>query len=76
MLKVHQRCLKIGIISLSKHAMSVFSTPRFVGQRDGTYHLVAYCDSLASIYGMLAYLVNVDTKEVNFILAKNQIINP
>ena len=62
-------------IAKQANASPAVLIPRCVGQRDGRYHLVAYCDSSASIYGMVAYLVNVDTKEVNFVLAKNRIIN-
>ena len=49
--------------------------PRFVGQRDHKYKLVAFTDNSKFIYGAVIYIVNLTNNTVNFILAKNRIVN-
>ena len=48
---------------------------RFVGKRNGTYRLIAFCDSSKSIYGTVVYIQELETKNVSFIMAKNRIVN-
>lgn len=51
------------------------SVPRFIGNRDSSYALVAFSDASISIYGVVVYLVEKITGNVSFILAKNRVIN-
>ena len=50
------------------------SLQRFVGRRNGTFQLIAFVDSSKLIYGVVLYLLNVETKELHFLLAKNRMI--
>ena len=47
---------------------------RFVGEKNGNYSLVAFCDSSAAIYGTVVYLVDNLSKRVSFLIAKNKIL--
>ena len=48
---------------------------RFVGNRGGTHRLIAFCDSSKLIYGVVIFIQDMETGEVNFLLAKNRIVN-
>ena len=48
---------------------------RFVGNRGGTYRLIAFCDSSKLIYGVVIFIQDMETGEVHFLLAKNRIVN-
>ena len=48
---------------------------RAVGRRDDSYRLIAFSDSSKRIFGSVVYLQNLRTNEVNFIMAKNRIVN-
>ncbi|XP_066944612.1 uncharacterized protein [Macrobrachium rosenbergii] len=47
---------------------------RFVGRRNDTFQLIAFCDSSKLIYGVVLFLKNLRTKEVSFLLSKNRLI--
>ena len=47
---------------------------RFVGQRDDPYKLIAFCDASKDIYGVVLYIQNLRTNDVNFLLSKNRMI--
>ena len=51
------------------------SLNRYIGSRDSSYDLVAFCDSSALIYGVVLYIVDRETKNVSFVLSKNRVIN-
>ena len=61
-------------ISAQVNNASPISIPRCVGSRNGSYRLVCFTDASQVIYGCVIYLQNVDTNDVNFILAKNRIV--
>ena len=48
---------------------------RYVGARDGEYDLVAYCDASSVAYGVVVYIIDVATRKVSFLQAKNRLIN-
>ena len=47
---------------------------RCVGSRSSNYELVAFTDSSVTIYGCVIYIKNIETNEVQFLLAKNRIV--
>ena len=51
------------------------SIDRFVGRRDGIYRLIAFTDSSKEIYGTTIFIQEINSLEVNFILAKNRLVN-
>ena len=51
------------------------SIPRYVGDRNGEYRLIAFTDASSSIYGTVIYIQCIKTLEVNFLSAKNRIVN-
>ena len=58
----------------------VNSTPeipvkRFVGKRGGTFKLIAFCDSSKFIFGTVIYIVDIESNECSFLMAKNRIVN-
>ena len=63
--------------NIAKQANS--STPiqinRSFGGRNDKYELIAFSDSSTKIYGCVLYLVNLDTKQINFVLARNKMVN-
>ncbi|XP_068227415.1 uncharacterized protein [Palaemon carinicauda] len=48
---------------------------RFVGQRNGEYKLIAFTDSSKDIYGTVIFIQDIQSLEVNFVLAKNRFVN-
>ncbi|XP_064096673.1 uncharacterized protein LOC135208434 isoform X1 [Macrobrachium nipponense] len=48
---------------------------RFVGERNSSYRLIAFTDSSKSIYGTTVFIQDISTLEVNFVLAKNRLVN-
>ena len=57
------------------NSSSPVEVKRFVGRRDGKFRLIAFTDASKTIYGSVLYLQDVDSLEVNFICAKNRIVN-
>ena len=53
----------------------VIKIPRFVGERNHSYRLICFADSSKSIFGIVVYIHNLDTNEINFVLSKNRIVN-
>ena len=51
------------------------TVPRFVGKRDATYRLVAFCDSSATIYGTVLFIQDLQEGKVSFLMARNRIVN-
>lgn len=50
------------------------SIPRFVGKRNESYKLIAFCDSSKLLYGCTIYIQCESTGDVSFLLAKNRMI--
>ena len=48
--------------------------PRFVGNRDDQYDLIAFTDSSKLIVGCVVYVRNLSSGQISFILAKNKIV--
>ena len=49
--------------------------PRFVGERNGSYRLIAFTDSSKIIYGTTIFIQCIETKQVSFVLAMNRLVN-
>ena len=50
------------------------SINRFVGNRDGRFHLVAYVDASRYFYGAVIYIIEESTSRSSFLFAKNRMI--
>ena len=48
---------------------------RFIGSRSGRYNLVAFSDASSVSYGVVIYIVDIETAKVSFLQAKNRIVN-
>ena len=48
---------------------------RCVGRRDGNYSLLAFTDASISIYGVVIYILDNETNNLTFLIAKNRLIN-
>ena len=48
---------------------------RFIGSRSGRYNLVAFSDASSVSYGIVIYIVDIETAKVSFLQAKNRIVN-
>ena len=48
---------------------------RFIGSRSGRYNLVAFSDASSVSYGVVIYIVEIETAKVSFLQAKNRIVN-
>ena len=53
----------------------VVAIDRCVGDGTGLFDLLAFSDASADIYGVVVYIWEVSTNKVNFLLAKNKLIN-
>ena len=49
--------------------------PRFVGPRTGSYKLIAFTDASHVLYGCVVYILHIETGKINFLSAKNRMIN-
>lgn len=56
-------------------SVEVAEIHRYVGKRSDAYQLVAFTDASKQLYGVVLYLVNLNTLEVSFLLAKNRIVS-
>ena len=63
--------------NISKQANNapVIKIKRCLGERDDDYRLISFCDSSKLIFGTVIFIQNPKTKEVNFVMSKNKIIN-
>ena len=50
------------------------SVPRYIGNRDGTYNLIAFTDASSAIYGTVVYIQCVESGKVSYLLSKNRIV--
>ena len=48
---------------------------RFIGSRNGEYHIVTFTDASHDIYGCVIYLLEVGSGKLTFVSAKNRLIN-
>ena len=62
-------------VARQANSAPIIKIKRFVGQRDESYRLLAFCDSSRDIFGVVVYVQNLQTKSVNFLFAKNKIVN-
>lgn len=51
------------------------SIPRFIGERNSEYRIVAFSDSSKFIYGVILYIQEIKSNKVSFLLTKNRIVN-
>ena len=49
--------------------------PRFVGNRDDSYELVAFVDASKACYAAVVYLKNLQNNVLSFVAGKNRIVN-
>lgn len=47
----------------------------FVGEREDQYKLITFSDSSKTIYGTVVYIKNLSKDKVNFLLARNKMVN-
>ena len=50
------------------------SVPRYVGDRNGNFNLIAFTDATCSIYGTVIYIQCITTGKVSFLMSKNRIV--
>ena len=50
------------------------SVPRYVGDRNGNFNLIAFTDASCSIYGTVIYIQCITTGKVSFLMSKNRIV--
>ena len=62
-------------ISKQANASQPIEVPRCVGSRSDPYQLIAFTDTSKDMYGIVIYLLNLFTKKLSFIFAKNRIVN-
>ena len=48
---------------------------RYIGPRSSSYRIIAFSDSSKLFYGTVVYLQELNTNKVNFLIAKNKLIN-
>ena len=48
---------------------------RFVGRRDNDFRLIAFTDASKVMFGVVVYIQDLHTNEVNLFIAKNRIVN-
>ena len=63
------------LIAKQMNAAPTVQFPRYVGNRADPYSIVAYTDASKSVYACVIYLRNNGTGELNFITAKNRMVN-
>ena len=51
------------------------SIPRYVGNRDSEFELLAYVDASKQIYGAVLYLREISTGKTSFLFSKNRLLN-
>jgi len=73
-LPVHQ-LREWGNICRQANSSPLIEMNRFVGSRNSRYKLVAFSDSSKSIYGVVVYILDLDTNKLSFLMAKNRIVN-
>ena len=61
-------------IAKQVNASLPFSIPRFIGNRDGDFQLVAFVDSSKLLYGVTVYIKDLQTNRVSFLTVKNRMI--
>ena len=52
-----------------------FELNRFVGNKDDSYNIICCSDSSKEIYGAVCYIQNVKTGDINYLMAKNRLVN-
>ena len=62
-------------ISNQVNASEPVRIKRSVGDRDSSYRLIAFTDASKVMMGTVIYIEEVNTLRVNFLLAKNCIVN-
>ena len=53
----------------------IIPVKRFLGERKDNYKIIAFTDSSRLIYGCVVFIMNQNTNQVSFLLAKNRIMN-
>ena len=51
-----------------------FIIPRYLGELDSNYELIAFCDASKELYGCVIYLSEVNSGNMKFLLAKNRVV--
>ena len=63
-----------NIVKQANSSMPIQINRSFGGRYD-EYELIAFSDAITKLYGCVLYLVNLNTKHINFILARNKMVN-
>ena len=63
------------LICRQANSSSILKVSRFVGNRNSSYKLIACVDSSREMYGVVLYILDIETNKINFLLAKNRIVN-
>ena len=48
---------------------------RYIGPRNGTYHIVTFTDASHDIFGCVLYLLHVESGKMTLVAAKNRLVN-
>ena len=48
---------------------------RYVGPRNGSYKLIAFTDASHTLYGVVVFLLHIDSGRLSFVQAKNRMVN-
>ena len=62
-------------ISLQFNKSKFITVQRSCGSKTDSYKLIGYTDASGQIYGVVIYLMNVNTGRMNLIMTKNRIVN-
>ena len=57
------------------NATPEISIERFVGKRSSSFKLIAFADSSKVMFGIVVYILEVESGRLSFVLAKNRIVN-
>ena len=57
------------------NAAPALKLSRYIGPRNGEYHLLTFTDASHDIFGCVIYLLHVETGKLSFISAKNRLVN-
>jgi hypothetical protein len=62
-------------ISKQSNSTPTIALKRYIGNRDGTYGLVAFTDASKSVIGTVVYIRDLTSNTVSFLAAKNKLLN-
>ena len=62
-------------ITKQTNKVPVISINRFIGCRDSSYHLIAYTDASKLLYGVVIYILDINTGKLSFLMAKSRVVS-